>query len=440
MNPDETFDDILRKASEIKTAQMRDKRRAWEASPEFMKNTMTFDKDESYVAMRKSASVAEKIAFAAPIKEEGNDLFAKGKYAQAMAKYTAAVAVFRYWNREQSGREQNVVKYYDDDAIADPDDRRAARNLIRSVYLNAAQCMRKGNLADGPAEIIWTCTEVLAIDPSSAKAHYVRALARAELDDSASLELAVKDLARANALAPNDRAVRDAMRTYGAAHAAQTAKDRAAYGAVFGSRNKEGLYAREELERAAASAGAGTSGGVSDGDVDPALRALQNMSEEELWDRCKAMGVDLDNPRVVKELGKRAKARKEEEMKAKAREMGIDLGDPSVREMLELLEKEERGAQELSRLPACRRWIYHSLDGTRWLNVQNAMYAALAVSREELSPRFFRFLLQKVQRYVVLTFRFPPTQVNVVYRVWKVINMPEVSPRGFGGYPGDDEF
>ena len=255
--------------------------------------------------------------------------------------------------------------------------------------------MRKGNLADGPAEIIWTCTEVLAIDPSSAKAHYVRALARAELHDSASLELAVKDLARANALAPNDRAVRDAMRTYGAAHAAQTAKDRAAYGAVFGSRNKEGLYAREELERAAASAGAGTSGGVSDGDVDPALRALQNMSEEELWARCKAMGVDLDNPRVVKELGKRAKARKEEEMKAKAREMGIDLGDPSVREMLELLEKEERGAQELSRLPAWRRWIYHSFDGTRWLNVQNAMYAALAVSREELSPRFFRFQYKK---------------------------------------------
>ena len=92
------------------------------------------------------------------------------------------------------------------------------------------------------------------------------------------------------------------------------------------------------------------------------------------------MGLDLDNPRVVKELGKRAKTRKEEELKAKAREMGIDLGDPSVRKMLELLEKEERGAEELSRLPAWRRWIYHSFDGTRWLNVQNAMYAALAVS------------------------------------------------------------
>ena len=93
----------MRKASEMKAAQMKDKRRALEASPEFMKNTMTFDKDESYVKMRESASVAEKIAFAEPIKDEGNDLFAKGKYAQAMAKYTAAVAVFRYWNLTHHG-------------------------------------------------------------------------------------------------------------------------------------------------------------------------------------------------------------------------------------------------------------------------------------------------------------------------------------------------
>ena len=61
-DPDQSFDDIMRKASEMKAAQMKDKRRAWEASPEFMKNTMTFDKDESYVKMRESASVAEKIA------------------------------------------------------------------------------------------------------------------------------------------------------------------------------------------------------------------------------------------------------------------------------------------------------------------------------------------------------------------------------------------
>ena len=287
---------------------MKDKRRAWEASPEFMKNTMTFDKDESYVA-RESRHPSRKIAFAAPIKEEGNDLFAKGKYAQALAKYPAAVAVFRYWNREQSGREQNIVKYYDDEAIADPDDRDAARNLIRSIYLNAAQCMRKGNLADGPTEIIWTCTEVLDIDPSSAKAHYVRALARAELDDSASLELAVKDLARANALAPNDRRQgRNAHARGGARGADRQGQGRVRRGvrvAEQGGVIRESREEPEPRERAAASAGAGASGEGSDGDADPALRALQNMSEEELKAGCKAVGVDLDNPRVVKELGKR---------------------------------------------------------------------------------------------------------------------------------------
>lgn len=38
--PEGDFNDILQKASQLKAAQLKDKRRAWEATPEFMKNTM----------------------------------------------------------------------------------------------------------------------------------------------------------------------------------------------------------------------------------------------------------------------------------------------------------------------------------------------------------------------------------------------------------------
>jgi hypothetical protein len=394
----------MRKASEMKAAQMKDKRRAWEASPEFMKNTMTFDKDESYVKMRESASVAEKIAFAEPIKDEGNDLFAKGKYAQAMAKYTAAVAVFRYWNRTHHGNEQNIVKHYDDEALSG-DERTAAHGLIRSIYLNAAQCMKKGNMADGSREIIWTCTEVLEIDPDSAKAYYRRAMAHAEGDTSHTLELAVRDLTRANLLAPNDATIRHALHVHRSSHVTQRAKDKAAYGGVFNSR--DGLYSAAERSGGAVgthdSSQGKSEGNQTNEDGDPALTAFRNMSEQELKARCKAIGVDLDNPRVQRELANRAKARKEEELKAKAREMGIDLGDPAVRKMLELLEKEDRGKEDLAKLPAWRRWIYHSFDGTKRFNVQNLMYIALAVSRR-LFVCLFRFVcFSHYKKYIAST-------------------------------------
>ena len=127
------------------------------------------------------------------------------------------------------------------------------------------------------------------------------------------------------------------------------------------------------------------------------------MSEQELKARCKAIGVELDNPRVQRELANRAKAGKEEELKGKAREMGIDLGDPAVRKMLELLEKEDRGKEDLAKLPAWRRWIYHSFDGTKRFNVQNLMYIALAVSRR-LFVCLFRFVcFSHYKKYIAST-------------------------------------
>ena len=56
-------------------------------------------------------------------------------------------------------------------------------------------------------------------------------------DTSHTLELAVRDLTRANLLAPNDATIRHALHVHRSSHVTQRAKDKAAYGGVFNSRD-----------------------------------------------------------------------------------------------------------------------------------------------------------------------------------------------------------
>lgn len=165
---------------------------------------------------------------------EGNELYNQGKFVQAMNKYSEvgftgvqqpvaidarpipshvflthhimvqAIAIFRYWNREMVGRDQNLV-YYKDDDKCEGDDRQKAQKFIVSVLLNAAACILKIQNSATPREVVWTCTEVLDLDKSSVKAYYRRAIAYGSMDSSLTLELAVKDLTKAVQLAPEDK-------------------------------------------------------------------------------------------------------------------------------------------------------------------------------------------------------------------------------------------
>ena len=51
------FDEIVKRAGEVKQAQMRDKRRNWEATAEFVKNTIAHD--ASAAAVANSPALAE---------------------------------------------------------------------------------------------------------------------------------------------------------------------------------------------------------------------------------------------------------------------------------------------------------------------------------------------------------------------------------------------
>ena len=99
--------------------------------------------------------------------------------------------------------------------------------------------------------------------------------------------------------------------------------------------------------------------------------------------------MQQDNPKVLKEMEGRARARHEEEMRKKADELGIDLGDPDVQKALELLEKErkmkEAGYDPESPLPTWRKWLVYAFDKNKIFNVQNAVYIVLAVRRLRVS-------------------------------------------------------
>ena len=375
----------------MKTAQLKDKRREWEASPDFMKNTMAYDKDDTLVALRKDGTVREKIDHATPAKARGNELYAEGLYEDAMSEYTKAIAVFRYWNRETVGNEQNLVCFKDDETTTPTDP--AARAFVSSVLLNASACMAKIDAARDPDTppthvdgIVWTCTEVLNIDDACVKAYYRRAIALASAGSSVALEKAVKDLARAARLAPSDALVRDALRKHRSEYDTQCAKDRKTYGGAF--KTKDGLYTKEDEESMCAAAEAKCK------EID----AMREMSDDEIKARARARGIDLDDAKVRKQFEDRARARHDAEMAAKAREFGIDLSDPDVKKMLALMEKENAARMEGfdvdAKLPAWRRWLYLAFDKNNTFSVQNFLYVLIAVRAPARAFRFVSIVLR----------------------------------------------
>ncbi|KAK3271667.1 hypothetical protein CYMTET_19999, partial [Cymbomonas tetramitiformis] len=81
------FNDLLSKAAELKTAQLKETRRAWEAAPEWMKNTLTHEKPPDEVAVLRSKPFEERLESAQSFKNDGNASFKEGKYEAAVKHY-----------------------------------------------------------------------------------------------------------------------------------------------------------------------------------------------------------------------------------------------------------------------------------------------------------------------------------------------------------------
>jgi len=359
------FNSIMQKAAEMKGAQLKEKRREWEAAPEWYKNTMSHERQGEVMESRKK-SFEERIELAEKNKVEGNQFYTDGKFKKALDAYVKSIAAFRYFAREEKGE---MIRQVFEDETLNGEEKMRAHALLVSAFLNTAQCCIKARM---PLDGVFACDQALRIDPQNAKAYYRRGIAQiAGEDTSTSLEKGVKDLTRAYQLSPDDPAIKAALKQHGQELAEQTRKDKKVFGGMF---NNGELYSRAEQERIQKNMP------LDPKNADPALQ------DEDLKRRAKAAGIDLDDPKVRAKLEKQYEARREAEMREKAKEMGIDLEDPAVQKMLELMEKEKeleemrKNGEFPEEQSLWRKVLMRALSKNSIFNLQNIVYLMIAMN------------------------------------------------------------
>ena len=224
LNPT-TFDELLQTAASIKTEQLKQKRRAFESWPAYLRSTLFH---EPAVRHLRELPFAKRLAEAAKLKAAGNAQFKKCRFAAAQACYERALGVMRYVQNDDpsfySEDRKESKGYIDDDDVhivdwigpggADAtrgDDVDAARvaALKFECALNLGQALFKEGEHSACVE---ACTYALELLPRSAKALYRRAKARTANVSSGATEIALaqRDLALCVEIEPTNRAAREA--------------------------------------------------------------------------------------------------------------------------------------------------------------------------------------------------------------------------------------
>mmetsp|Transcript_29313 Transcript_29313/g.49237 ORF Transcript_29313/g.49237 Transcript_29313/m.49237 type:complete len:434 (+) Transcript_29313:139-1440(+) len=351
------FTEMMKKAAEMKTAQLKEKRRQWDATPDWYKNTMVHERSGEVKDIREGEAIDKRLEAAVKFKDEGNEFYSNGKLDKAVDSYVKSVALFRLWRRKDDNQE--IWFERGDEQLTQPERQKAEKVLV-TCFTNIAQVFVKKKKW---YEASYACTQALELDPDHVKALYRRALARVAEDTSTTLELAVKDLRHAAKVDPDDIEIREALRKYGTEMREQRTKDEKIYGGMF---SKGELYTQAEQERIKAPQKSVKS-------QDP----IMDMPDEEFKKHAKMAGIDLDDPNTRKVLEKKVKDQRDKDLKDKAGAMGINLDDPEVKKVLELLEKQhelEELKKKLGPTPAWKQWMLWALDTSRPVNLQRILY------------------------------------------------------------------
>lgn len=156
----------------------------------------------------------EKIEAAGKKKEDGNALYKTGKYIRAAKRY------------------EKAVKFIDYDSSFSEEQKKEAKVLKVSCYLNNAACKLKLKDFNEAAKL---CTKVLELESRNVKALFRRAQAYTE---TADLDLAELDIKKALEIDPSNREVKLAYRTLKQRQSEYNKKEAQMYGNMFARLSK----------------------------------------------------------------------------------------------------------------------------------------------------------------------------------------------------------
>jgi len=206
------FENLMRCAANIRTAELAQRRKKFEAYPKFIKAGLyLYNKLEN---VRSQGFYPKMFAFEI-LKNEGTEEFTNGNYEDSVRRYEEALCIYRYFKSTNVKWQQEGIDDNNLEEVQETGGNKEEEAFIKSAklmcYLNIAACNLKMKEYQTSVE---ACNEALILDPNNVKALYRRARAKV-LPINANHEAyqqAIDDLNKGIQIDPQNSAIKKELK------------------------------------------------------------------------------------------------------------------------------------------------------------------------------------------------------------------------------------